>query len=101
MCQYIATIKEQAQKRAEHPYPLHNCGKQTCVVRRKSEVFRHICRYPERNGGCGNLAYHAYQKIWDKTYLSVNGTTGVVSTNKPTTDKTVDMRRLKNAENSK
>ncbi len=41
------------------------------------------------------------KKIWDKTYLSVNGTTGVVSTNKPTTDKTVDMRRLKNAENSK
>ena len=43
----------------------------------------------------------AMKKIWDKTYLSINGTTGIVSVGKTVFDKTLDIRKLKNVENTK
>lgn len=41
----------------------------------------------------------AMKKIWDKTYLSINGTTGVVSANEQ--KKNLDIRRIKDVQNSK
>lgn len=41
------------------------------------------------------------KKIWNRTYLRIDGTKGVVSTDRPTSDKTLDIRKLKNAENIK
>ncbi len=41
----------------------------------------------------------AMKKIWDRTYLSINGTTGVVSTNEQ--KKKLTIRRIKNDQHSK